>query len=162
MRQRGQITRGPDRALGRDHRGDAARQHGLDQLNELPPHARGATAKAEQFQHHKQAGMAAGDGVADAAAMRQDQVALQGGGVFGGDPQAGEFAKPGVDAVNRRVPGGGGFDRGAGGLDPRFGAAVQGDGQLFAVDAGQIGQGDVASGQGQGCGGHRTPPMMRE
>ena len=103
--------------------------------------------------------MAAGDRVTDTAAMRQDQVALQGGGVFGGDAQAGEFAEAGVDAVNRNVACGGGGDGGGGAFNAGFGGAVERDGQFLAVDAGELLERRMAGGEGQ-CG-QSAPPMMR-
>ena len=72
-------------ALG-DDRGDDRRKHRLPKRADLPPHARGTPAQRRQCQRHHHPG----------------HVALQGGGVFGGDLQAGEFAKPGVHPVNRR------------------------------------------------------------
>jgi hypothetical protein len=61
-------------------------------------------------------------GLADAGAVRQDQVALEGGGVGGGDLDAGELAEAGVDAVDGGVARDGGGDAGRGGLDRGAGA----------------------------------------
>ena len=48
--------------------------------------------------------MAARNGRSDAAAMRQDQVALQSGCVLGRNLNRGEFAKAGIDPVDRIRP----------------------------------------------------------
>jgi hypothetical protein len=48
----------------------------------VPAHARGAAPEREQLERHHQPHVAAGQRLADAAAMRQDQVALQRGRVL--------------------------------------------------------------------------------
>ena len=50
--------------------------------------------------------MFSGSGCANAAAMREDQIALQGRDVGRVDLDRGEFAEAGVDAVDGRVAGG--------------------------------------------------------
>ena len=103
--------------------------------------------------------MGARDGVAHTAAMRQDQVALQGSRVFGGDAQGRQFAKTGVYPVDWNVASSSSTDRSSGSLDPRSCGAVQRDGQFFAVDARQLRQGGLAGNKGKS--GQRTPPIMR-
>ena len=84
---------------------------------------------------------------ADAAAMRQDEVALQGRRVGGVDPDRGEFAEAGIDAVDgciagrdRGNAGGGLFDGGiAGGIHPH--------GIIAAIDFFQRGQRHAAGGE---------------
>jgi hypothetical protein len=80
-----EIAGGADGALFRDQRHDALFQHGLDQPYQLQPHARSAAPERDQLQRHDQAHDVFRQGSADAAAMRQDEVALQGGGVGGVD-----------------------------------------------------------------------------
>ncbi|OIQ68808.1 hypothetical protein GALL_495960 [mine drainage metagenome] len=155
----GEVARRADRSLGRDDGRDTARQHVLQQLDQLPPHAGRAAPEAEEFQRHHQAGGGARDCVAHAAAMRQDQVALQGGSIFWGDSQGRQLAKAGVHPVDRHVASGSSVDCGSGSLDPRTGSAVQRDGQFLAVDARQLRQGGLAGNKDKS--GQRTPPIMR-
>ncbi len=82
MGEGGEVARGADGALRGDDGRDARGQHLFQQGHDLPPHAGGAAAEGEELQRHHQAGDRAGHRIAHAAAMRQDQVALQGGGVL--------------------------------------------------------------------------------
>ena len=134
MGKRGEVAGGPDGALGRDDGGDALCEHRFDLGDDFPPDARGAATEGKEFQRHHQAGDIAGHRVAHAAAMGQDQVALEGGGVLGRDLERGEFAKARVDAVNGGVPCGGGGDLLGCGVHPKAGRGVQLHGTLLAVD----------------------------
>jgi hypothetical protein len=58
-------------------------------------------AQRNQFQRHDQADDVLRQRRANAAAMRQDQVALQGGHVLRRDAHRGEFSEAGIDAVDR-------------------------------------------------------------
>jgi hypothetical protein len=140
MGERGKVARCADRALFRDQRHHALFQHAFDQAHQLKPHTGSATAQRNELEGHDQAHDIFRHGSADAAAMRQDEVALQGGGVGGVDLDRGQLAEAGVDAIDRLVAGGDGGDAGRCLLDCRIEAAVE-DGILAVpVDRGQIGQ----------------------
>ncbi len=104
MRQRRKIARCPDRALRRDHR----------QTRRAPACPRSAAITSRRtpdaprpsdssFSTMIRRTVSRLDRLAHAAAMRQDQVALQRGGILRRDLDRGEFAKAGIDAVDRRV-----------------------------------------------------------
>ncbi|MCY1553301.1 hypothetical protein D9M68_897710 [compost metagenome] len=76
MGQRRQIPRRANRALFGDHRNDAVLQHVFDQGDQFHPYARRATPKRQELQRHDQAHDAFRQRRTDAAAVRQDQVAL--------------------------------------------------------------------------------------
>ena len=62
--------------------------------------ARRAAAERQQLQHHHQPGGGAVQRLTDAAAMGQDQIALQCCRVFRCDLDAGQFAEAGIDAID--------------------------------------------------------------
>ena len=76
-----------------------------------------ATTERDQLQRHDQADDVFSQRLADAAAMREDQIALQGGDIGGVDLDARQFAEAGIDAVDRRVAGGDLGDAGGSLLD---------------------------------------------
>ena len=87
MRQRREIARRADRALFRDDRHDALRQHRLDQRDQFRAARRTRRGRARSsFSAMTSRTISRRKRRADAAAMRQDQVALQGRDVVGGDP----------------------------------------------------------------------------
>ena len=134
MRQRRKVARCADGALAGDHRGDALAQHVLDHGEGLPGDARGAAPGREQLQRHHQPSGGNIQRLADAAAMRQDQVALQLRRIARLNADAGELAETGVDAVNRLVAGGGGADQFSGSLDARQRAGIKLHGDAGAPD----------------------------
>ena len=74
-----------------------------------------AAAKAEQLEDDHQPRDVARQRVAEARAVRQDEVALQLGEAVVGDAGVGEEAETGVHAVDRLAPGDDPLDRGGGG-----------------------------------------------
>src|SRR5690606_3897502 len=97
-------------------------------------------------------------GRADAAAMRQDQVALEGRGVGGVDLDRRQLSEAGVDAVDRLVAGRDGGDAGSALVDGRVEGAVERHGLTLPVDGGEIGERDLARTKGDG---HAMPPCER-
>ena len=112
--------------------------------------------------------------------MAQDQVALKGFGIFGGNLDRCQFAKPGIDPVNRILAFGSGTDHVAGGLDTGLCRRIKFDGNLVAPDifkigkrccGGRQGYGHFASLSNTGCGAFRlsysalratvSPPKIR-
>ena len=77
MGKRRKVARGTDRPLCRDHRQDALGQHAFDQGDQRGPHPRRAAAQRQKLQRQDQPHDAVVQRIADAAAMRQDQVALK-------------------------------------------------------------------------------------
>ncbi len=82
--------------------------------------------------------------------MAEDQVALQGFGILGRNLDRCQFAKTGIDPVNRITAFGGGTDHRMGGLDPGLGRRVQLHGGLTAPDMFKIGQFHRRGDQGDG------------
>ena len=140
MGQRCQIAGRGNRALRGNDRRHTLGQHPLQLRDDLPAHTRGAAPQRQQFQHHHQTGDRARHRIAHTAAMRQDQVALQGGGVFRLDRHRCKFAKAGIDPVNRFGSGGGGGDPGGCRLDAVAGGRVQPGGRPGPIQPFKLGQ----------------------
>jgi hypothetical protein len=104
MRERGKIARGANRALIGDHWRHAFREHPLNERNRLPSDTRGATPKAEKLQSHHQSRGRLIERFAHAAAMREDQVALERRRILRRDLDAGKLAEAGIDPIDRRIP----------------------------------------------------------
>lgn len=98
-----EVAGGSDGALFRDNRDHAFFQHAFDQPHQLQPHARRTAAERDQLQGHDQANNIFGKRRADAAAVRKDQIALQGCYVGRVDLDRGEFSEAGIDAVDGRI-----------------------------------------------------------
>ena len=77
MGERGEVARRADAALRRDHRHGVAIEQGLERVDHDAADARMAAAEPEQLQHDHQPDDMARQRVAEPAAVRQDQVALQ-------------------------------------------------------------------------------------
>ena len=111
-----------------------------------------------KFERHHQPHRRRVERLADAAAMAEDQVALQRLGVFRRNLNAGEFAKAGVDAVD----GGAAFRRRAdqigGGVDGGLRSGIEGGGEGLAPETLQGGERRRSGGENQG---HRAPPTIR-
>ena len=105
MRQRREITRCPYRALARDHRGQAAQQHRLQQGGGLGLHPRGTLRQAGELERHHQPDHRHRRRRAGTRGMAQHDIALQPGEIGIADAQAGEFSEAGVDAIDRFSPG---------------------------------------------------------
>ncbi len=101
-----EITGSADGALFRNDRDHAFFQHGFDQADEFRAHTGSAAAERDQLQRHDHAHDIFRQRVTDAAAMGQDEIALQRSDIRRIDPDRGKFAEPGIDAIDRRIPGG--------------------------------------------------------
>src|SRR6056297_2361086 len=120
--------------------------------------ASGATPERDQFEHHHQPSRRLVQHLANAAAMRQDQVALQGLGLVGRNLDAGQFAKAGVDAVNGRVALGRTPDKVRGGHHLRTHRLVQPRGMALTPDRLELGQADCTGDENLA---HAAPSKMR-
>ncbi|MEY9166480.1 hypothetical protein ABIE78_004599 [Sinorhizobium fredii] len=100
MGERCEVAGSTDRTLFRDQRDDALFEHSFDQPNKLEAHAGGAASKRDQLQGEDQAHDVFRQRLTDAAAMREDEIALQGRHVGTVDLDGGEFAEAGIDAVD--------------------------------------------------------------
>ncbi|MEY9787198.1 hypothetical protein ABIE77_001756 [Sinorhizobium fredii] len=103
MGERCKVAGGADRALLRDQRNDALFEHPFDQANEFETDAGSAAPERDELQRHDQADDVIGQRLADPAAMREDQIALQGSDIGAVDLDRSEFAEAGVDAVDGRI-----------------------------------------------------------
>ncbi|MGY3563927.1 hypothetical protein ACVWXP_007196 [Bradyrhizobium sp. USDA 4463] len=101
MRERGEIAGGADRTLLRYQRIHALRQHGLQLLDHVAAHAGGAAPERDDFQRDHQPDDRLGRRRADAAAMRDDEIALEQRGLLGGNALRGQLPEAGVDAIDR-------------------------------------------------------------
>lgn len=146
------IAGGADRAFFRDQRNDAPIQHAFDQPHQLQPHAGGAAPERDQLQRHDQPHDILRQWRADAAAMRQDEIALQGGHIGAVDLDRGEFAEAGIDAVDRRIAGGDLGDTGSGLGDPGIEGGIEPCRHTGPVDSFEILERDGAWVE---CDGHR-------
>ena len=93
MRERGEVARRADAALARDHRHRVAVEQALERVDDQRPDARIAAAEAEQFQDDHQPDDVARQRLAEAGAVRQDQIALQLGQPVVGNAGVGEAGR---------------------------------------------------------------------
>src|ERR1700733_9503759 len=100
-----QTARGARRSLRRDHRRDAARQHGLDEGNRLRLDARCALRQAAELQRHHEPRCRDRRRFAHARSVREDNVALKFSEVCGLDANARQFAEAGINSVDRFAAG---------------------------------------------------------
>jgi hypothetical protein len=101
MRQRREVAAGSDAALRRDKRHGVGINQALQRFDYQRPHARISAPKTEQFQDDHQPGNVARERIAQACAVRQDQVRLKLGQPFVRNTRVGQQAEAGVDPVNR-------------------------------------------------------------
>ena len=134
MGERREVARCADRSLRRNERNQAGVVNGEKRIDHRLANARVAARETRRLEAEDQPDDRRGERVADADAVRADQVELQLRQVGAVDARAGELAEAGVDAVDRRIAGRGALhDGGAGadalarcGVDPqRRAAAVQ-------------------------------------
>lgn len=78
-------------------------QHVFDEGDDFKPYAGCAATERNQLQRHDETHDVFRKRLADAAAMREDQIALQGGDIACRDADRGEFSEARIDAVNRLV-----------------------------------------------------------
>ena len=100
MSEGGEIAAGPDRSLRGDERMDAAVQHLDQQLERLETHAREAARQHVRAQQHERARLRLAERCADAGRMRAKQVQLQLAQAVERNPDVGEAAEAGRDAVD--------------------------------------------------------------
>ena len=103
MRQRRQIAGRAHRSLLRHQRINAARQHGLQLLDDFAANARRAAPQRDDLQRHHQAHDRFWRRRPYPAAMRYDQVSLQQRRLVRRNSLRRQFSEPGIDAVDRRV-----------------------------------------------------------
>ena len=104
MRQRCKVARRANGTLFRDHRDHAFFQHVFDEGDDFKPHAGSAATERNQLQRHDEAHDIFRKRFADAAAMRQDQIALERGDIARRNTDRGKLSEAGIDAVNGFVP----------------------------------------------------------
>ena len=112
--ERGEVARCADAALARDERHGVPVEQALERVDHQRANTGKSATEAEQLQDNHQPNDMARQCVAEPAAVRQDQVALQLGQAVGCDAGAGEQAEAGVDAVNRLAAGDDAVDRSGG------------------------------------------------
>ncbi len=157
MGERCQITGRADGAFLRNERGDTLFQHALDEPYQVQADTGGATPERDQLQCHDQAHDLVCKRLAHAAAMRENQIALQRLRIGRIDLDRGKFAEAGIDAVDRRVAGG--DFRNARGrlLDTGVEAAVEYGAFAAPVDLREFSEGDAA---GVKRNGHDRIPLV--
>ena len=111
VRERREVAAGADAALRRDQRHGVGVEQPLQRLDHERPNARMAAAEPEQLQDDHQPRHVARQRIAEAGAVRQDQVGLQLGQAFGRDARVGEQAEAGVDAIDGLAAGDDALDR---------------------------------------------------
>ncbi len=125
VRERGEIARRADAALRRNDRHGVLVEQRLQRLDHQRPNARIAAAEAEQLQDDHQPRDMARQRIAEAGAVRQDEVGLKLGKALVGNARVGEQAEPGVDAVDGFAAGDDAIDRGGGGADAAHAGVVE-------------------------------------
>ncbi len=133
MGERRQIARGANAALARDDRHGIVIDQRLERVDDREPDARIAAAETEQLEDDHQPDDVARQRFAEAATVREDEIALQLSQPVGGNAGVGEQAEAGVDAIDGLSAGDDPFDRRggggdaiqAGGVESRVGAAPQ-------------------------------------
>ena len=157
VREGRQIAGGADRSLGRYPGNDLALEQGVQGIDHGPANARSAAPEGEQLQRDHQPRFGAGQGRADAAAMAQDQLALQRPRILGVNLAAGQFAKAGVDAVNGRLAHGRPTHQRRSRLDSRPGRRVEDQRSALPIDRLQRIEGGGAGLERD----HAAPPKIR-
>ena len=117
VRERGEVARGADAALRRDDRHGVGVEQMLERVDDGAADPAVAAAEADQLEQDHHADGVARERVAEAAAVAEDQVALELAKLVGGDAGLGEQAEAGVDAVDGLAAGDDAVDRGGGGVD---------------------------------------------
>ena len=130
-------------ALAGDDRRKTLPQARREEVDRGPAHPRGSLGEAGELQRHRQTNDRAGEGLADAGCVRQDEVALQGGEIDGRDAHAGELAEAGRDPVDGLAFRDDGGDRLRGCLDRAPARPVEGDVRT-EIDRPPIGERDRA------------------
>ena len=100
-------------------------EKGFQRLDHQRPNAGMAAAQAEQLEHDHQPRDVARKGLAEARAVRQDQVRLQLGEALVRNARAGKKAEAGVDAVDRLATRNDPLDRRGGFRHPLHGGIVE-------------------------------------
>jgi len=105
VRKRGQVARGANRALARNHRNEIVLQERFQQGQCLRADARGALGEAGQLQRHHQPHDRRRHRLTHAGRVREHDIALQGFQILALDAHAGQLAEAGVDAIHRSALG---------------------------------------------------------
>ena len=146
VRERGEVARGADAAL----RGDERHGVGVEQRHERVDHFAAdpavAAAEADQLERIIMRTVLRGKRVAEAAAVAEDEVALELAELVGGDAGLGEQAEAGVDAVDGLAAGDDAIDRGGGGVDRGEGVVGEARGGAAPQVAQRV-EGDGAGGE---------------
>ncbi|MGY4502988.1 hypothetical protein ACVWYH_006945 [Bradyrhizobium sp. GM24.11] len=100
VRKRREIAGGANRALLRHQRIHTSRQHRLKLLDHRAAHAGGAAPERDDFERDHQAHDRLRRRRANAAAMRDDEVALEQRGLVGRNPLRRQLSEAGVDAID--------------------------------------------------------------
>jgi|GEM_PF-3199454 hypothetical protein len=157
VRERREVAGGADRALFRDDGNDALLQHRLDQADDLHTCTGRAAAERQELQDHDEADDANVEWRADAARMRQDQIALQRLDVVRRYAHARKLAEAGIDPVDRLVAAGDGRDARRRRLDARMRRRVEAHRHLVAPDPFELGERDRTGRESENhC--RNTPP----
>ena len=117
MGERREVARRADAALARNQRHGVAGQQAVERVDDRRADAGIAAAEAEQFEDDHQPRDVARQRLAEAGAVRQDQISLQLGEAGIGDAGVGQAAEAGVDAVDRVARRDDALDRRGGGGD---------------------------------------------
>ena len=117
VRERGEVARGADAALRRNHGHGVSIEQRHQRVNHFAPHARMAATEPDQLERDHQPDGAARERVAKPAAVAEDQIALKVGELRRGDARLGEQSETGVDAIDGLARGDDAFDRAGGGVD---------------------------------------------
>ena len=118
MRERGQVAAGAQRAARRHPRVDARGEQRQQQLDRLPPNARGAGGQRVGAQQDRRAHDLGRERLADAAGVAAQQVELQPRDLVMRDRDVDEPAEAGVHPVGRRARLDGPLDQRARRRDP--------------------------------------------
>ena len=149
--ERREIARGANRSLRRYDRYQVVMEQGLQLFDHAPANAGCATTERQQLERNDQPHYGARQWFTDATAVRQNQVALQARGLLGRDAGAGEFAKPGIDTVNRCVTLSGPGDHGRRRVDTFAAARVDDRGVITPVNVAKFRQACLPRHQCQRC-----------
>ncbi len=103
VRKRREVSGRANGAFLRDERDHALVQHRFEEPDEFEPHTGGAAAERDQLQCHDQPHDVFRERLADAAAMGEDQIALQRFHVGAVDLDRSQFAETCIDAVDGRI-----------------------------------------------------------
>ena len=100
VRKRREVARRADASLRRDQRHGVTIEQRLERVDDFAANAGVAAAEADQLENDHQPGDVARQRIAEAGAMRQDQVGLQLRQPMRGDSRVGEDAEACVDAID--------------------------------------------------------------